>query len=263
MGPVRSIYEKSPVWAQHIMMTLAGCAVNAQRYGSGYKKHRRWLTDFDRLTLTQKRNYQREATEEFLAFARARSRYYSRVLPESPPATEVTASSVESRLATIPILEKDTLRSRIDDVTTVGPRGAVEGHTGGTTGKSLVVRFTRDDNARRMAMLDHFKSRVGFENRSMTRASFTGRHIVPAKQEGAPFWRYNGASRQMLYSSVHISDHTAADYLASLNRFGPDALDGFPSAMVALARFAKRNGVPINFTPRAIFPTSEMNERHW
>jgi phenylacetate-CoA ligase len=69
--------------------------------------------------------------------------------------------SVED-LKLLPIVDKEMLRANIEDVVTISRKGAVIGHTGGTTGKSLVVLNTREDSMKRMAMLDHFKSRVGF-----------------------------------------------------------------------------------------------------
>src|SRR5690606_33606604 len=130
-------------------------------------------------------------------------------------------------LKLLPIIDKEMLRSNIDRIITVPSNKAVEGHTGGTTGKSLVVLYTYDDMMRRMAMLDHFKSRVGFENLKMKRATFNGKHIIPPKQKKKIFWRYNAACKQMIYSSFHLSEDNIKYYIKSLNDFKPDALDGF------------------------------------
>ena len=98
------------------------------------------------------------------------------------------------------------LRENIESVMTIPESEAEISHTGGTTGKSLTVRSTRDDEFQRMAMLDHFKSRVGFEHLKMRRATFNGKHIVPPRQKKKVFWRYNAACKQMIYSSFHLTE---------------------------------------------------------
>ena len=105
------------------------------------------------------------------------------------------------------------LRHNIEDVVTIDKSSAVEGHTGGTTGKSLTVYFTPEDMQKRMATLDHFKLQHGFENMKMKRATFMGKHIVPPGQKKKNFWRYNAAIKQMVYSSFHITEAVSYTHL--------------------------------------------------
>lgn len=247
------VYERLPVLLQNVAVTLAGYRRNRERFGRTYRSHRVWLREFDLLDGKAKSDYQAASLREFVEFAREKSEFYRETLP---PVT--TGPDVDEYLRQLPVLEKESLRTRIADIVTVDRRHAIEGHTGGTTGKSLVVRFTIDDNMRRMAMLDHFKWRVArFEHRKMRRASFTGRHLVPPRQPDGPFWRYNHASRQMLFSSFHVTETTAPGYIEALNRFRPHAIDGFPTPLADLASYILRNNLVLAFAPMAIFPTSE------
>ena len=140
---------------------------------------------------------------------------------------------------------------------TIPLKGAVIQHTGGTTGKSLTIRETKDDNYQRMAMLDNFKARVGFENLKMRRATFNGKHIVPPSQKKKVFWRYNASCKQMIYSSFHLTEENMGAYVESLNKFRPAALDGFFTSMCDLAGYIERHNIDLSFHPVAIFPTSE------
>lgn len=65
---------------------------------------------------------------------------------------------------------------------TIDLHHAIEGHTGGTTGKSLIVYFTKEDFQKRMAYLDNFREMHGAKNR-MRRATFSGKNIMPLKDE--------------------------------------------------------------------------------
>jgi len=108
-----------------------------------------------------------------------------------------------------------------------------------------------------MATLDHFKSRVGFEHRKMKRATFNGKHIIPPGQKKPIFWRYNAACKQMIYSSFHLTEKNIGYYVESLNRFKPDAIDGFFTSMCDVASYIERHKIALTFRPVAIFPTSE------
>ena len=110
---------------------------------------------------------------------------------------------------------------------------------------------------KRMALLDHFKSRVGFEHLEMRRATFNGKHIVPPKQKKKNFWRYNASCKQMIYSSFHITEENLKYYVESLNKFKPDAIDGFFTSMIDVANYIERNHIKLEFQPVGIFPTSE------
>lgn len=253
MLSLQDIYDRSPVWFQHVMTTGAGFQENRNRYGKAYWDYRKFLEDFDAWPLERKLDHQADELKRFVAYATENSRFYKDLY------REVDVSSIQSisDLAKLPTVDKEMLRSQIDDVYTVGAEESLEGHTGGTTGKSLVVRITPEDSNQRMAQLDHFKARHGFENRKMRKATFMGKHIVPPASGKPVFWRYNAASKQMLYSSFHLTEENLGKYVESLNRFKPEALDGFFTSMVDVASYILRHGIEVQFQPVAIFPTSE------
>ena len=61
-------------------------------------------------------------------------------------------------LKKLPIVDKEMLRKNIHECFTLSNKNSeLEGHTGGTTGKSLVVLYTIEDQMKRMATLDHLK----------------------------------------------------------------------------------------------------------
>ena len=71
----------------------------------------------------------------------------------------------------------------MDEIITISKKEAIEGHTGGTTGKSLIVYNRLEDNQKRMATLDYFKKKHGFINMKMKKATFMGKHIIPPPQK--------------------------------------------------------------------------------
>ena len=253
MGVAQRIYDHVPIFMQNVMCTLSGYQKCHHRYGKAYWDYRRFLEEFDGWPLEKQLDYQREQLQRFLHFAVEHSPFYAKLY------REIQLDSIQNvaDLKKLPVVDKETLRKNMDAIVTAKGAGTVESHTGGTTGKSLTVVFTERDYMERMAMLDHFKARVGFEHRKMKRATFNGKHIVPPGQKRNVFWRYNASCKQMIYSSFHLSEKNLAAYVESLNAFQPDALDGFFTSMCDVASYIERRGLKITFQPVAIFPTSE------
>ncbi|MBE6677730.1 MAG: phenylacetate--CoA ligase family protein [Ruminococcaceae bacterium] len=253
MGRLQAIYDKMPICIQNLMTSVSGYQKCRQRYGKAYYERREFLKGFDKLPLNEKLEYQRKKLWEFIRFAKENSRFYEKLYKD----IDLEGLSTVDDLKKLPIVDKEMLRANIEEVYTVQKKYAVESHTGGTTGKSLTVRGVRDDMMYRMATLDHFKARLGFENRKMKRATFNGKHIVPPKQKKKIFWRYNRSCKQMIYSSFHITEENLGAYVKSLNKFKPMAIDGFFTSMCDVASYIERNNIKLDFKPVAIFPTSE------
>ncbi len=253
MGILEKIYDKSPLFFQNLMVSISGYERNRNRYGKSYFEYLKFLEDFDKWSLQKKRDYQNNELINFIHYAVENSKFYKELYKNIDINT---IKSIED-LKRLPIVDKEMLRLSINDVNTIPRKGAVEGHTGGTTGKSLVVLMTPEDMMKRMAMLDYFKSRVGFEHLKMKRATFNGKHIVPPNQKSKVFWRYNAACKQMIYSSFHITEQNMKYYVDSLNHYKPQAIDGFFTSMLDIAGYIERHDIRLEFKPIAIFPTSE------
>lgn len=253
MGRLQRLYDRMPIFIQNIMVSLSGYGKNRDRYGRAYKERRRFLSDFDKLSLADKLAYRDSTLVSFVRYAKEHSAFYGELYKD----IDLDGFRGAEDLKRLPIVDKELLRANIEAVYTIPKRGAVESHTGGTTGKSLTVRGMRDDMMYRMATLDHFKARVGFENRRMKRATFNGKHIVPPNQRKKIFWRYNRACKQMIFSSFHITEENLGAYVEGLNRFKPRAIDGFFTSMCDVASYMERKGIKPTFRPVAIFPTSE------
>lgn len=253
MGILEKIYDNAPIFFQNIMTSISGYQRNITRYGKTYYEHLEFLDEFDNWKLEQKLEYQRKELVNFIKYSMTNSKFYKELYKN----IDINSIQDINDLRKLPIVDKEMLRKNIEDVITIPKKGAVEGHTGGTTGKSLVVMNTSDDMMKRMAMLDHFKYRVGFKHREMKRATFNGKHIVPPSQTKKVFWRYNRACKQMIYSSFHITEENMKYYVESLNQFKPHAIDGFFMSMCDIAGYIERYNIKLRFQPVAIFPTSE------
>lgn len=253
MGFLEKVYDRSPIFFQNIMTSVAGYKKNRTRYGKTYYDYREFLIEFDEYSLEDKLAYQKEKLIDFIKYVHNHSPFYQ----ELYKGIDFASINKLSDLKKLPVVDKELIREHNDRVMTVSRGNSVESRTGGTTGKSLNVRFTIEDYMKRMAMLDHFKSRVGFEHLKMRRATFNGKHIIPPSQKAKNFWRYNAACKQMIYSSFNITEENMKYYVESLNKFKPHAIDGFFTSMLDIAGYIERHNIELTFQPVAIFPTSE------
>lgn len=253
MDVLQRVYDHSPIPFQNLMCTVSGYTRNYNRYGRVYWDYRSFLEDFDSWSLLDKERYQLEQLKEFVSFAKKCSAFYAALYRDF----DVSDITCLKDLKKLPIVDKEALRKNEDAVSTIPKSRALVSTTGGTTGKVLEVRYTREDCMRRMAILDHFRARNGFENRKMKRAIFNAKYIVPPKQTSKVFWRYNHACKQMIYSSFHLSQENIPYYIENLNEFKPDAIEGYFTSMCDIANYMERHSIKPRFRPVAIFPTSE------
>lgn len=252
MSLAENLYRSAPPPLQTLLVSAKGLQFAIERYGGEYQSYKQRLPELVTPARSALLDYQLLRLKDFLGFAQRHSPYYRRQLAGFDPKS---IRSLED-LQALPTLEKEALRSHSDEVYTVGPGQAIEGHTGGTTGKSLVVRFTKEDFQRRMANLDFFRE-LHRTNHRMRRATFSGKHLVQGDGSGQPLWRTNLVLRQRFYSTFHMREENLSRYIDDLNKFKPQIIDGFVSCIVDLCTYARATGQSFHFQPRGIFPTSE------
>ena len=181
------IYSLLPAWAQDVAVTAMGARLALQRYGAEYWRYKKRLPGIYSLPLDNALSLQLDLLRNFLMFAKRSSPFYAELYKGFDPSSLQSLAALKD----LPTIDKETLRRNVERIYTVPRLLAIEGHTGGTTGKSLVVRFTRKDIQRRMAELDYFRERFGARH-GMRRATFSGKHLIPDKDERKRiFWRTN------------------------------------------------------------------------
>ncbi len=164
-------------------------------------------------------------------------------------------------LGRLPILTKQEVREHQESF--VNPEisrfRCTEIFTSGTTGTPLRLLETRRSFSERFAFVSRLRHWAGLEEPHLPRrAQFTGRDVVPdsTTREDGVYWRHNLAGNALLCSTTHVDTKTAAGYLRALRRFRPVLLDGYPSALCALARLGLAQGLAFP-TPGAIITTAE------
>ncbi|MCW5520392.1 phenylacetate--CoA ligase family protein [Aureitalea sp. L0-47] len=254
---IKRIYKILPVWAQDLVISTYGYLIYRQRYGTVYRKKLEYFLNKDYTSIETERELQIEALRDFLDYAVTHSPFFGELYKD----VDLSTINSISDLKKLPVIDKEMVRANLDKIYTIKEKDAVVSFTGGTTGKSLKVLFTKEDMQTRMAYLDAFKFRLGVNPFKSRKATFSGRSLIHGKKSGR-YWRNNYSYRQRLYSTFHISQDTIPAYIKNLNEYKPDVINGFVSAIYELAEYIIRTGSTINFTPKAIFTTSESLTQH-
>ena len=250
---ILKIYYRLPVFCQDIAISLYGLMLYVWRYTGVYKRYLKLFSANKHNNLKREQRIQNKRFIRLLRYAAAKSPFY-REFYRDIPIEEIKSTEDITRL---PVLSKDMLKENLNSIYTVSKRKSLRFSTGGTGGIPFAVRKRPRDVQQRMAYLDAYKLTFGFRNNKMKSARFFGKKIMEDFPKRPVFWRKNYPARQRFYSTYHLTEKNLIYYVRNLNRFQPEAIDGFVSAIYTIAKYMEENHITLSFTPKAVFTTSE------
>ncbi|MGA2740134.1 MAG: AMP-binding protein [Bryobacteraceae bacterium] len=224
---LQQFYSALPVTLQHVCATAQGVRYRHWRYGGVFRGYLETLKRTEYLPAQQLRELQTTEIDRLRRFVSTHVPYYRK-----NPAAFTT---------------KEHVRERPEDfIADIFPRRSlIPWHTSGTTGKPLTVYHSRQAMQRMWAFVELYRNTAGV-TKDDRRGQFTGKTIVPARQSGAAktLWRHDLANHALLLSTVHLLPGNLPLYAAALERFRPEYLSGYPSAMYVLAEYYRQSGRP-------------------
>lgn len=246
------IYKLLPPFFQNLLIALYNKKAYKTRYGGEYKTFREEKKNNRNLTREELKTYQENRYQEFIQYAINHSPYYkdSFLTIENP--TDL------KNIRNLPIVNKETLRTYIDSIVAQTDEKLEISKTGGTTGKSLEVKFIDRNTQERFAFLDDFRSRFGYELGKKT-AWFSGKSLLTDKDiQRNHFWKTDNVHKVRYYSTFHIKSEYLKYYVEDLIHYQPEYFVGFPSTILEIAKYGIVNKYtyPKGVT-KAIFPTAE------
>ena len=255
------LYEIAPVAVQNLLVSFKGWQIHRVRYLSpAHHRAKEELLANEQRSLSELRQRQFQEFRAFVKHCYMHSPYYRRRFDELGLVPEDIQKPEDISL--IPITPKQDLRARTEEFFTQKiRRGMIDVHTSGTTGSPLTVYFSPEDIGRRYAFLERCRRWAGVHI-GQRRASFTGRSIIPERQQGPPFWRLNRPGNQLLFSSYHLSPENLPAYVKALIDFQPEIIDGYPSSIHVVAEHILRTDQVGRITPRAILVSAETVLSH-
>ena len=253
MSISQTAYFAMPVPVQNALVSAYGYYLRRKRQGGSYPAIRERVRaaaawDAQRIAV-----YQTDALQRTLELC-TRTPYYR----ERWAAADVAPSSVQgpADLARFPILPKDDVRRDGDRMRIPGARAYWVNHTSGSTGTPVVVHLDRDTYLLVHSLLEAHEEACGIGEDDL-RATFAGRMVQPPDRMAPPFWRFNRALRQVLFSAYHMNERTLPLYVDELARRQPAELIGYPSAIATIALHMTQTRKEGTVRPRVVITNSE------
>ena len=252
---IQDLYSELPIWMQNIAVSSYGRYLRRMRYAGRFSECLEQLGGFPWRSEEQLEEIESRKLQTLIRHSYENVPYYRELFDSHG----IRPDSIQERsdLKRIPPLEKESIRRNPDQFLskTANRRDLHVAYTSGSTGTPLKLFQSREIIHWMYACHSVVRKWAGLP-RNPRRATFGGRLIVPKSQSKPPFWRWNSAEHQLLFSSYHLSAENLSFYARRLHEFQPLEIVGYPSAIYLVARYLVENGIT-NIRPTAVLTNSE------
>ena len=241
---LEAVYNRLPIWAQHLAISAYGWHLQRLRYGGQFERRLAWWDKLHQLTREERHILLTTGLRSILRIAIEQTPYGQQLSRRY--GTSARDISHWTDLRHLPVLEKDTVRANPDLFfnRALSAREVSYDHTSGTTGSPLRIAVSIEALRDCHALVNVAKGWAGIGHNAR-RATFSGKLTVPVRQSAPPYWRYNKPGRQLVFSVHHISPDSVPDYAEKLNEYQPQDLDGYPSAIHSVAHMSLAQGLSL------------------
>ncbi len=236
------LYRRAPASIRGLASSVYGSYLASWRYGPETESlvaelHAREAWDAERW-----RAYADAQLAEQLRNAAENVPYYREMW--SRRRAEGVDAPVED-LASWPVLTKAELRRapesfRRDDV---DPKTLFRMDTSGTSGTPITTWRSKDTMRGWYALYEARWRRWYGVTRQDPWAIIGGQEVVPAEQDGPPYWVWNSAGKQLYMSNLHLKRANAPAYLRAMADHGVVHAYGYSSSLAELARYVVEDGL--------------------
>lgn len=243
MSLKESLIRLSPHFIQNLAVTLFNVYQYKVRHGGSYSEFREYYKRSDFLSEKELEKEIKIKENEFFSYVMNNSEWYKEEKLDN--------------LDKVKVLEKEDIINNLDKIKTINESEGIVSLTGGTTGASMKVIYTKKDMQERFAILDHFRAQHGYELGKKT-AWFSGKNLITQKDiKKGICSHYDFVNKIRFYSTFLINEKNFDVYWKSLNEFQPEFLVGFPSSVFEICQIAKVKGLKYKGKVKVFFPTAE------
>ena len=243
------LYQLLPNFLQNTLITIFDFLQYRKRHGGKYYTYKEYFKKSEVITKEELYKLQNNRFLEFIKKIKEQSPYFGNKL------NNISVTSLEE-ISKITFSDKEEIHSNIDEIVP-DKINALKSNTGGTTGKSLTVYFSKENAEERFACLDNFKERFGWKFGEKT-AWFSGKNILNERDlKKNRYWKTDFLYNIRYYSTFNINENTTKYYIDNFNKYQPKYFSGFPSSISEIAKIGLRKGYKLNYKVKVIFPTAE------
>lgn len=248
-------YEQSPPAIQDLIVTEYSRRRGRRKFGAEFDGH---LADLERIQLYDSEKLQSVQDEKLRRVIWHADRYvpyYTRQFAEIGLKTGDFYG--QAHLEGLPFLSKENVQAEAEKFrSSLYSRKDIEIiHSSGTSGKAISVAVAPGYLKLEKAYLWLQRQWCGLKPGDRT-AYFTGHPVVPISRKKPPFWVHDRAEGRTLFSLQHLSEKNLPAYARELEKFNPELLVGYPTAIYLMAAYLHETGNK-RIRPKGIFTASE------
>jgi len=248
------LYLSLPPFGQNLALSAYGMTLYKQRFGgslpSTYDRTSPLFSkptpaDIERQTLQLR---------QLLTHCKAFVPYYKPYL-ESVDISTITGATLGEYL---PKLTKQIILEHPSDFISQAPehntKQLIKLNTSGSSGTPLTLFTTHEARKINYMFYQHALNEFGCHYRSKS-TTFAGRILY--KTLGKSPARYDYFNKTQYLSSYFISLETIDSYIFALNKWQPEFIDAYPSALLEICTLARQKNLSLTFSPKVVLTSSE------
>lgn len=221
---------------------------NKLLYGKKYSNLLNELIEKEKLSNSQKKEWQLKKLNEILEYSQKNVPYYSRIFKENK--IELPLKNIEE-IKKIPILTKEIIKENYGDLISKEKIESRILNTGGSTGEPLKLLKSKINLIKEEVFLDYYMKKIGLSSFKCRKAIIRGEYPKQGISEKI--------GNNLILSSYLITEDTIKNYILELEKFNPEIIHVYPSSIYMIAKIIDEKKLKINL-PRLklIFSSSEI-----
>lgn len=243
---IKKINEKMPYWMKR---PFAGVIRKQLICNREFKETYKLLVQADGMSDEEKKEYQLSKLKAVLQHAYDHTVYYHQLFDEYS-INPCTIGCIED-LQRLPVLTKEILKSRLDDLMADDITDYYMVTTGGSSGEPTKVQMEKKAIYREWAFIYHYWAKFGYDFNSSKLATFRGVDM------GARVSEINPLYSEIRLNPFIMNSQNIRLYNQKIDRYGADFIYGYPSSVYNYCRLTQKASIDVKGKYRAALLISE------
>lgn len=243
---IKKLNEHTPDFAKKIFAPMIRSKlVNNKVFLDQYNE----IKTFEQLSEKEKRKKSLEKLKQQLCYAYENIEYYKEVF------NEISFNPYEIKsfdeLKKIPYINKEIINQNYEKFISKEKIDFYNTQTGGTTGDPLVLYMDKDSIYKEKAFIYSHWSKLGYDYKKSRIITFRG------IQFNNKIYKYNPIYNEIILSPFELNTKNIQQYINIINKFNPEYIHGYPSAIVNLCKILKEGSLTLSCRIKGVFIISE------
>lgn len=250
---LKHLYLKSPKSVQNLAGMILQRIPRRMLFGRKFRDVQKVIDETEFLPREDLDEMQFLRLKEILSYSYNNVPYYSKLFRRHG----IRLSNIKwlSDIENIPFLSKDIVRENFRELQSVSFKRWNRDYctTGGTSGQPLRFYIDKQRSAIEWAFVTSIWRRAGYslqDKRLVLRGEMVG-------SSTKRLWHFDPVLNQLSLSVFHMSDDVLTSYIELIQSHRPAFIHGYPSAIITLAQFIRRNHIRLGFKLKGIIGISE------